>query len=111
MEQPGSAGLRDEAYATPYFYSSLGEGYIRLVGIDPATGSSELRGVVEEYPLCDAPPYVALSYTWGVSALDHYFYVPRAIPVTASLHSSLALIRRLISVYCRYFWADAICIN
>ena len=108
LEEPCSANPLAEANVRPYQYSALHEGYIRLVGIDSGTGISGVRGTIEDHPLCDAPPYAALSYCWGDSTLDRYIYVPDALPVTANLHAALVSIGRMATAY---VWADAICIN
>jgi hypothetical protein len=56
--------------ATPY--EPLQAGQIRLLRVQPASGSTELslRCSLSTYDLSAAPPFTALSYTWGPSHRD-----------------------------------------
>jgi hypothetical protein len=69
--QPVCTASQAEVNVELYNYSTLPEGYFRLIGIDFAAGGSEIRGVIEEHSLDNPPPYTALSYCWGTATGDH----------------------------------------
>jgi len=106
--QPRLLSSPVESSSGDYQYSTLSEGYIRILGLDRATGTSIVRGEIEEHPLDNPPEYIALSYCWGDSTLSHSIYIPEEVHVTANLHSALTALCRMTSVY---VWADALCIN
>ena len=138
--------------ATAYCYSTLpGPRHIRLVKLDmkddmyskdrpnPLWDSKEdITCTLETFHLEDAPPYEALSYTWGTpmtvfqnadkcAEYEQVFSQPRsvlcdgkAISVTVNLFDSLLVLRRIPSdsyeqladaPRAEYIWIDSICID
>ncbi|RYP66131.1 hypothetical protein DL771_007965 [Monosporascus sp. 5C6A] len=80
-----------------------------------------IKVVIEEHPLESAPPYVALSYTWGDASVKRRpVFVPLdlfdpqcekfyLIEATENLFQALRQLPPLQDI--SHIWADAICIN
>ncbi|PVH96900.1 HET-domain-containing protein, partial [Periconia macrospinosa] len=59
-----------------------------------------------------APPYVALSYTWGEKMLSNQIQVNgQMIPITANLGDAVGAIYEYARERNMMLWADSICIN
>lgn len=59
-----------------------------------------------------APPYLALSYTWGVPVFDHSVIINGCLlPITKNLADALATLRGYARGRYLMLWADAACIN
>lgn len=59
-----------------------------------------------------APPYVALSYTWGSTELSRVILVNGSeVPITRSLAEAIDAIFIFARERSMMFWADSICIN
>ena len=62
------------------------------------------------HPLRTAPPYVALSYTWGTSTVNHILHIGKSVfPISGNLHEALKHL--YLRGKCKHIWVDAICIN
>lgn len=92
-----------------FHYKDLSAGKIRL--LKTIGGHSfRVQYEVEHFDRKDAPPYVALSYTWGQGTaterilLDNHYY-----KVRPNLWQALYEMGRFGEW--RYLWVDAICIN
>ncbi|OTA86511.1 hypothetical protein M434DRAFT_24190 [Hypoxylon sp. CO27-5] len=105
--------------ATCLTYDHLPVGYIRLLKIDcDALGS--LSGSLETMPLDDAPPYFALSYSWGTHKQDVPVYInDMVLFVSPTLARALRRLRELRmdktelsrDIRIQWLWIDRICIN
>lgn len=103
---------------------------IRLLNLEPAldtSSSSDITATLHTYLLAKAPPYKALSYTWGNPYHDNLDNISeedaesppefvqtiecnlRPHKVTQNLHNALTSFRRLGIT--GLFWIDALCIN
>ncbi|MCJ1404177.1 hypothetical protein MMC11_007402 [Xylographa trunciseda] len=92
---------------------------IRLIKILPELERGDVQCQVEHFPFEQAPPYIALSYTWQnpipdrEAAEDTHDTLIRANKTTLrignNLASALEYLRRHRSL--EYVWADAICID
>ncbi|PVH69470.1 HET-domain-containing protein [Cadophora sp. DSE1049] len=92
--------------------------HIRLLSVpSQPDGHQPTRFIVSSFNLDEAPPYIALSYTWGSPDDKQYIHLQPgnvSLPVTKNCHSALS---RLIQCYLKpeksaiYFWIDAICID
>ncbi|RMZ73052.1 heterokaryon incompatibility [Pyrenophora seminiperda CCB06] len=59
-----------------------------------------------------APPYVALSYTWGSKNLSRVIIANGAeIPITANLAEAIDAVFLFVRERSMMFWADSLCIN
>jgi len=59
-----------------------------------------------------APPYLALSYTWGAPVFDHSVIINGCLlPTTKNLADALAALRGYARGRYLMLWADAACIN
>ncbi|KAF1962080.1 HET-domain-containing protein, partial [Byssothecium circinans] len=59
-----------------------------------------------------APPYIALSYTWGCKNLSRVILMNGAeIPITVNLAEAIDAIFIFVRERSMMFWADSICIN
>ncbi|KAK3710207.1 hypothetical protein LTR37_010428 [Vermiconidia calcicola] len=123
-----------------YCYFPLASDEIRLLELLPSDPESELHGKLEKFRLQEseeitpehevlitregvdvpnAPPYEALSYTWGslvnnkaasIKVLQGHKLCK--LPITRNLHGSLARLRReLHNGQAKRLWVDAICIH
>ncbi|KAH7926181.1 HET-domain-containing protein, partial [Leucogyrophana mollusca] len=95
-------------------YAPLPSCSFRLLTILPSSPSdpSLISCQLSTHPLSSAPPYTALSYTWG----SHRNPLPvqlgnNCFPVRQNLHQALTHIRINAKGNPVTLWADAICIN
>lgn len=59
-----------------------------------------------------APPYMALSYTWGSRALDGNFVIDgKSVAITQNLEEALKKLHPYLKKEALLLWADLICIN
>jgi hypothetical protein len=98
-------------------YSSLHEkDEIRLLRLEPGTGSTQVKCSLFHARLGESPTYDALSYMWNIDtgqrnsktsmlAIDG----PRTLEVRENLGNALRHLRLKDKV--RVLWVDAICIN
>jgi hypothetical protein len=91
--------------------------------IGPKAFDVSLHGTLQAFDLDKAPPYCALSYTWGHPYIDFNSSEPEVLPeissyitcngavlrVTDNLHSALAYLSTTKDF--GHLWIDAICIN
>ncbi|KAI4870246.1 heterokaryon incompatibility protein-domain-containing protein [Hypoxylon rubiginosum] len=100
-------------------YDPLPVGYIRLLTID-CDDSQFLSGCLETVPLEDAPPYFALSYSWGAHKQDVPIYINgMALSISRSLAGALQRLRALAmdetesnqNIRVERMWIDRICID
>lgn len=97
----------------PYSYSALhSKSSFRLLKFGADGLSCELITTTLE----DAPPYVALSYTWGPPDLTETLPLGpqgawHAFPVTKNAYEALKCLGLSIGRQNRTLWVDAICIN
>ncbi|KAL8765605.1 MAG: hypothetical protein Q9209_007387 [Squamulea sp. 1 TL-2023] len=99
------------------FYEPLAADEIRLIRFSPGNA---LVANLEKKLLHGAPPYVALSYTWGrapyrkgrpLSAKYNFMLNDHIFDVQENLHDALShLVPQVIENHC-HLWVDAICIN
>ena len=124
--QPDLPSVLDGDELSPYMYSSIrANEEIRLITLlppkrQPHDSSSRelLRCTIETHALAQAPPYEALSYTWGL--------LHRHKPITVvgedengegtewavmATPQVLAALRRLRGATTRRLWIDQLCIN
>ncbi|KAF2678266.1 HET-domain-containing protein [Lentithecium fluviatile CBS 122367] len=115
-------------------YTALGEGYIRLLRLEPASPDVKCR--LDIFPLSEAPDYFALSYTWGppYAAYDQAgkeipcrdgeetFGPPETSRRVFCNGEEISVMSNLLDflLHCSghadptfqgYWWIDAICIN
>ena len=97
----------------PYSYTPLPtETSLRLLKFGADGLSCELITTT----LQDAPPYVALSYTWGPPSFTETLPLGpleawHAFPITKSAYEALKCLGLTIGRQNRTLWVDAICIN
>ena len=61
-------------------------------------------------PIDKAPPYEALSYTWGDGEADSSIFIDGCVfRVRTNLHHALGILRNENNV--RILWVDALCID
>nr|POE72135.1 heterokaryon incompatibility protein 6, or allele [Quercus suber] len=124
---------------TQYQYSPLAPDEIRLLELQAGSAGKELNAVIHIVRLPEddepsishevqvtreggvevpkAPPYSALSYTWGVSKYSHHITVLQGgqlcrLPIKQNLHDALSRLREEIAPDGSHMlWADAISIN
>jgi len=90
-------------------YQPLAEGEIRLIRFLDA---DDLRCELKHFHLDHAPPYWALSYTWGTeTATNDLFLNDRTLAIRQNLSLALARIGKRVKDEHIYLWVDAICIN
>src|SRR5438046_17902 len=92
-------------------YKELGEGYIRVLSLEPGDFSDPLKGTLMYCNLQNSEiEYEALSYVWGRRYPGCYIEVDCSIlPIFGSLDDALRHLRRRSHI--RYIWADSFCIN
>ncbi|KAF2006133.1 HET-domain-containing protein, partial [Amniculicola lignicola CBS 123094] len=84
----------------------------RLVRLLPSSDSQPIKCTLSEYPLDDAPPYTALSYTWSPEGGSGYIECDgRLVQGTNNLRHFLRQFGRSPENYETLLWVDAICIN
>lgn len=101
-----------EAFAPAYQYGSLSreDDTFRLIKLQ-----NTLIGITEvdlvAYPLSAAPPYIAISYTWGNPDQCHILVVGDAkLRVTASVYDIVQALKPSTNEPL-YLWIDFVCIN
>lgn len=95
-----------------YTHEPLPEGrFIRLVSLYPSPHlESPLYIEITTHRLDEAPPYAALSYTWGDSSDTVPIWCDRwVIRIRHNLRDALRRIRH--PEHPRQLWIDAVCIN
>ena len=93
-------------------YAALGHDCIRLLRILPALSTTVIRCRLEEFSLCRAPAYTALSYTWGSPHGTHQIYVnDHQLSVPKNLWRFLRHARGLAKDLSGWIWCDMLSIN
>ncbi|OGM42014.1 hypothetical protein ABOM_009498 [Aspergillus bombycis] len=101
--------------SSPYLYSPLPEGHIRLLRLMPHQDRhAPIQCQLFDYPLHDSAVgthrYEALSYVWGAPEKPHFIFLDKgSLSVTTNLHAALLHLRDHFIE--RVIWIDAICIN
>ncbi|KAF6803319.1 HETdomain-containing protein [Colletotrichum sojae] len=97
-------------------YTSLPDSadYIRLLELHPLESSSSestgIRCVIRHFALAEAPPYNAVSYTWGLPTPTATIEINKcSMDVRLNCEAVLSCARRYDSSI--LYWIDAICIN
>ncbi|KAK6437522.1 hypothetical protein LTR95_006278 [Oleoguttula sp. CCFEE 5521] len=99
-----------EENTTPYTYTPLTEGQIRLFALSPGEEHDQIRGCFKVVSLKRPPPYRAISYAWGDAVLSRKVIVDeRQLNITLSLEGALRRLRSKSDEV--VLWADAVCIN
>ena len=94
--------------ASPYRYSSLPLGSIRLLCKDELAGSPNWS--LTPYVLDDAPAFFALSYVWGTEKPAERLSIEQSeMNITLGLSIFLQELEKRRDV--RFIWIDQICIN
>lgn len=98
-------------YLAPLKYKPLQQtGEVRLLQIEPGTGSEDLCGRLLYTALKDLPRYNALSYTWGSGPRTKHILCDQCkLPVTENLHEAMRRFRQ--SDARMTIWIDQVCIN
>ncbi|KAI3324134.1 HET-domain-containing protein [Xylariaceae sp. AK1471] len=85
-------------------------GQIRLLELLPGRSTTPIECRMQHASLDNAPPYRALSYTWGTKGADLTITVnDQIIGIFENLEAALRRLRREAKP--RTLWIDAICIN
>lgn len=97
----------------PYVYETLeSHRHIRLLAVEP--GSEFEKGFydITTTTLDQAPPYDAISYTWGLPAKNHRLKLADGtfLPLTDTLLLCLPLLAKICGGT-GYLWIDQICVN
>jgi hypothetical protein len=80
-------------------------------------GNTTIACTLSSFDLDKAPPYIALSYTWGIADDKQKITLSpgnNTLLVTKTCHSALGRLRKCYSTpdsTVRHFWIDAICID
>lgn len=83
---------------------------IRILELQPGSGTSTLRCKLSVVERGHAQPYEAISYCWGSSENTRIIYCEgKKLRVTLNLRDVLWRIRDSVDV--KLLWADAVCIN
>ncbi|TVY80950.1 Heterokaryon incompatibility protein 6 OR allele [Lachnellula suecica] len=93
------------------YHKLRGSSSIRLLELQPASleDPDKLDAHLIEIDLTNAPPFEALSYTWGAPLFDQTIRFDNgSLQITQNLASALRAFRLSTS---RLVWADQICIN
>ena len=93
---------------SPYGYSSLLLGSIRLLCKDDGAGSSSWS--LSQHVLDDAPAFFALFYVWGTEKPTKRFSLEQSV-VKITLGLSILLHQLKTRRDVRFIWIDQICIN
>jgi ankyrin repeat protein len=93
-------------------YRPLGHDCIRLLRILSVSSTPGIRCKLEEFSLNQAPPYTALSYTWGSQHGVHQIYVNNdSLLVPKNLWRFLNHARDLAGDLSGWIWCDMLSIN
>ncbi|KAN0119288.1 Heterokaryon incompatibility protein (HET) domain containing protein [Hyaloscypha variabilis] len=95
---------------TNYEYSTLPEGYFRLLTI-VSVDNKEITCELENFLLEEAPEYTAFSYVWGRDPLTSEKIIcdGKSLAITPHLHETIHHLHGLVPII--KVWIDAICIN
>jgi hypothetical protein len=100
----------NETSTSPFEYSELKDGYIRVFELLPGSKDNDIAVTLSDYQLKDAPPFECLSYCWGDTEDTTSIQVNgHSIMITKNLRAALAQLRH--ETGSRTVWVDAICIN
>ena len=89
---------------------SITASQLRILTLDPGVVGDRLVGRVQEFNFSDAPPYYALSYTWGQEPdLHPIFLQGKKRLIRSNLFHALQRIRLRSGPI--NLWIDSICIN
>jgi hypothetical protein len=104
--------------ASPYSYTALGKGEIRLLklgtGVDESPIASLRTATIRNFQLghSGCPPFRALSYVWGDTSARWSLRVDgQDLPVLHSLQEFVEFIRDKKGLGTSWWWIDSICIN
>lgn len=97
-----------------YQYSPLpGDGYIRVLQLQPGVGNEPLYGTLSDVFLYDSElEFESLSYEWGLSRLEGHeigLGGGQCLPIMNNLKYALCNLRHKSET--RTMWIDALCIN
>lgn len=82
----------------------------RILELQPGEGKSTLKCKMSAVERGNAPPYEAISYSWGRSSDTRVIYCDnKKLKVTLNLRDALWRIRDPVEA--KMLWADAMCIN
>lgn len=97
----------------PYEYFRLDPAHreIRLLKISMPNSNSRPRIALVSFPMCSAPPYEAISYTWAGQGITHYIKLndDRWLAVTKNVWTIIHEVATPLME--RHVWIDALCIN
>ncbi|KAF2248904.1 HET-domain-containing protein [Trematosphaeria pertusa] len=95
---------------TTELYAPLSKGDIRILRLEPGTGSDPLVIGLEHHNLSNAPPYEALSYCWGSERPKRRCFIDGLeVGILPNVEDAL---RNLRLPDCpRRLWIDSVCIN
>ena len=83
---------------------------IRLIELKRRLPATDISCTLTQFPLNEAPPYEAISYTWGSGIKDHLiFFNHKWLPTTRNVHKLLH--DRCSYARTRWIWIDAVCID
>jgi hypothetical protein len=82
----------------------------RLLHITRGDFEQHVECEISTWPIDGAPPYYAISYTWGDPA-DTAEITINGRPFVVHKNCEYVLQQALASKACRYFWVDALCID
>jgi len=84
--------------------------YTRILSLEPGKGDEPLCGRLDIINVESAPPYDALSYTWGTGDPTNYIWIEgEPIPLRSNLEIALRALR--LPSNPRLMWIDALCID
>jgi hypothetical protein len=105
------------AYLQPLSYTQIPPNYIRLLRINKDITNPEV-GSLEVVSLDQAPPFYALSHSWGtqvqsaaVQVEGHVLYLTPGLAAGLRVFKELAIEESSLSPPLRYIWIDSICVN
>lgn len=84
--------------------------YFRLLHIVRGDFGQHVECEISAWPINDAPPYYAISYTWGDPA-DTTEITVNGRPLVVRRNCEYVLQQAFASKTSQYFWVDAICID
>lgn len=92
-------------------YDQLGDGFIRVLAVEPGGFSDPLKGTLIQCDLQNTDiDYEALSYVWGRQYPGCFIEIDNSfLPIFGSLDDALRHLRKTNGI--RYIWADSICID
>ncbi|KAK1749614.1 heterokaryon incompatibility protein-domain-containing protein [Echria macrotheca] len=95
-----------------YTYAALNveKKQIRLIKLERRYPGCDIPCKLVQFPLAEALPYEAISYTWGSKVKDHLvFFGGKWLPTTRNVYQLLH--DRSSFSRTRWLWIDAVCIN